>query len=87
MISYLVSVIFKLIYLVIIIVCLLSWMPIFDIRKQPLASLISLYDKILAPFKAIIPPIGMIDISPLIAFFVLNILEQLLLRILASLGL
>ena len=87
MISYAVTVIFRLIYLVILIVVLLSWIPIFDIRKEPLASIVKLYTIIMAPFKAVIPPIGMIDISPLIAFILLQIMEQVIVRILLSFGL
>lgn len=87
MISYIISLVFKLIYLVILTVVLLSWIPIFDTRKEPLASLVRLYDIIMAPFKAIIPPIGMIDISPLIAFIVLQLLEQLIIRLLMTFGL
>ncbi len=87
MISYAVTVIFRLIYLVILIVVLLSWIPIFDIRKEPLASLVKFYNIIMAPFKAVIPPIGMIDISPLIAFILLQIMEQVIVRILLSFGL
>ncbi len=87
MISYIVSLAFRLIYLVILTVVLLSWIPIFDVRKEPLASLVKIYNVIMAPFRAVIPPIGMIDISPLIAFIVLQIIEQLLVRILSSLGL
>ena len=87
MISFAVSIIFRLIYLVILIVVLLSWIPIFDVRKEPLASLVKFYNIIMAPFKAVIPPIGMIDISPLIAIILLQIMEQLLVRILISFGL
>ena len=87
MISYIISIVFRLIYLIILIVVLLSWIPIFDVRKEPLASLVKIYNIIMAPFRAVIPPIGMIDISPLIAFIVLQIIEQLLVRILSSLGL
>ena len=87
MISYIILILFRIIYLVILIVVLLSWIPIFDVKKQPLASLITLYNYIMAPFKAIIPPIGMIDISPLIAFIVLQILEQIITRILVNFGL
>ena len=87
MISYAVTVIFRLIYLVILIVVLLSWIPIFDIRKEPLASLVKFYNIIMVPFKAVIPPIGMIDISPLIAFILLQIMEQVIVRILLSFGL
>ncbi len=87
MISYLVSIAFKIVYLIILIVVLLSWIPIFDQRKEPLASLVRIYDMIMAPFKAIIPPIGMIDISPLIAFILLQIIEKLIINILLHFGL
>ena len=87
MISYILSIFFKIIYLIIIVAVLLSWIPIFDERKEPIATLMRAYNTIMAPFKAIIPPIGMIDISPLIAFILLNIIEQLLYKILLPLGL
>lgn len=87
MISYIVSILFRIIYLIILIVVILSWIPIFDVRKEPLASLNKLYNIIMAPFKAIIPPIGMIDISPLIAFIVLQLLEQFIVRLLMHFGL
>lgn len=88
MISYLLSIIFKIIYLIIIVVVLLSWIPIFDTKKEPLLTLIKIYNTIMAPFKAIIPPIGMIDISPLVALIFLQLTEYILIyRILVPLGL
>ncbi len=85
--SYLVVLIFNITYLILLTVIILSWIPIFDIRKEPLASMHKFYNVIMAPFRAIIPPIGMIDISPIFAFILLQILENLILRILAQLGL
>ena len=87
MISYAIALLFRVIYLIIIVVVLMSWIQIFDTRKEPAATLIKIYNAIMAPFKAIIPPIGMIDISPIIAFIVLQIIEKLLLIILIGLGL
>jgi YggT family protein len=87
MISYIVFILFKLIYLALIIVILLSWIPLFDTRKEPLASLVKFYNVIMRPIDAIIPPIGMISISPIIAFILLQLIEHALLRILYSLGL
>ncbi|MBQ8886743.1 MAG: YggT family protein [Candidatus Gastranaerophilales bacterium] len=87
MISYLFAILFKIIYLVIIVVVLLSWIPIFDTKKEPILTLIKIYDYIMAPFKAIIPPIGMIDISPVVAIIVIQIVERLLLKILIGIGL
>lgn len=88
MISYIVSILFKIVYLIILVVVLLSWFPpMFDSRKEPLATFIKIYNYIISPFKAIIPPIGMIDISPLVAFIVLQIAEQIIVRALINFGL
>ena len=87
MISNIIQIIFGLIYLDILIVVLLSWIPVINARKEPLAFLVRVYNKIMAPFKAVIPPIGMIDISPLIAFILLQILQNILLMILGKFGL
>ena len=88
MISYIVQILFKIVYLIILVVVLLSWFPpIFDSRKQPLASFIKIYNIIMAPFKAVIPPIGMVDISPLVAFILLQIAEQIIVRALMTFGL
>ena len=86
MISSLFIIFFKIIYLIIIVVVLLSWIPIFDTKKEPIATLIKIYNYIMAPFKAIIPPIGMIDISPVVGIIVIQIFEKLLLNILRGLG-
>lgn len=87
MISYAVAILFRVIYLIIILVVLMSWIQIFDVRKEPAATLIKIYNAIMAPFKAIIPPIGMIDISPIAAFIVLQIIEKLLIKVLVGFGL
>lgn len=87
MISAIVYYLFKAIYLVILVVVLLSWIPIFDPKKEPIATLVKIYNTIMAPFKAVIPPIGMIDISPLVAFILLQIAENIILRTLLRFGL
>lgn len=87
MISFLVTLFFRAIYLIILTVVLLSWIQIFDIRKEPLATLVRIYEVIMRPFRAVIPPIGMIDISPMIAFIVLQIFEFAIVRTLISIGL
>lgn len=86
MISYIVALLFRVIYLIIILVVLMSWIQIFDSRKEPVVTLVKIYNAIMAPFR-FIPPIGMIDISPLIAFIILQIIERLILNILGGFGL
>ena len=88
MISYILSIFFKIIYLIIIVVVLLSWIPIFDTKKEPLVTMLKIYNTIMSPFKAISPPIGMIDISPIVAIIFLQIAEYIIIyRILIPLGL
>ena len=87
MISQFIYILFRIIYLIILIVVLCSWIPIINLRKEPMASLVRIYNVIIAPFKAIIPPIGMIDISPLVAFIVFQFAERQIHKILVPLGL
>ena len=87
MISYLVSIIFKITYLIIILTCLLSWIPIFDPNKKPVSIILTAYNKIMAPFRGKIPPIGRMDFTPMVVFILLVILEKLIYSILLPLGL
>lgn len=54
---------------------LMSWFP--QMRESQIGELIGkLVEPYLQPFRKIIPPIGMIDISPLIAFFALDFIRR-----------
>lgn len=35
-----------------------------------------IYEPFLEPFRRIIPPLGLVDISPIVAFLVLNLFER-----------
>jgi uncharacterized protein YggT (Ycf19 family) len=88
MISFAISIIFKIIYLIIILTCLLSWIPVLNPTKEPMASILTAYNKLMSPFRGLIPPIaGRIDITPLVVFILLQVIENILYRILAPLGL
>lgn len=78
---------FDLIFLILVITIFLSWLPNVNWNAQPFCSLRAFSELFLAPFRKIIPPIGMIDISPIAAFFVLSILAKLIIAVLQSLGL
>ncbi|MEI4771138.1 YggT family protein [Psychrobacillus sp. FJAT-51614] len=55
-----------------IIYILMSWVP--SIQQSSFGQLLGkICEPYLEPFRKIIPPIGMIDISPIVAIFVLNI--------------
>ncbi len=64
--------------LILIIRVLLSWFPNLDWSNPILSSISSITDPYLNAFRGLIPAIGGIDISPILAFVVLNLLQQLL---------
>ncbi|PQD94898.1 hypothetical protein CYL18_11200 [Pradoshia eiseniae] len=54
-----------------IIYILMSWFP--GARESSIGSVLArICEPFLEPFRRIIPPLGMIDISPLVAILVLN---------------
>jgi YggT family protein len=63
----------------IIIRVVLSWVPI-DPYSPMVRMLREITDPVLEPFRRLIPPIGGFDFSPIVALFVLEFLEQFLLR-------
>ena len=86
MISYLVFQFFNLITLLMLIRVLLSWFPV-NWYKEPFFSLRKFTDFIFEPFRKIIPPIGMLDVSPILAFIAVALLGQVIVKILVSFGL
>lgn len=58
---------------------LLSWFPQNPYNPNPVVVLLNrLTDPLLEPIRRIIPPIGMIDITPIVALVILQILQALL---------
>ena len=64
-------------YLIIIRV-LLTWFPNIDFYKQPFEALSQLTDPYLNLFRSVIPPLGGIDISPILAILLLQLAGGLL---------
>ena len=73
-------------YLLIIRV-LLTWFPQINWYNQPFAALAQITDPYLNLFRSIIPPLGGMDFSPILAFFALNVVSGLLSAIPANLPL
>ena len=66
-------------YSVILIVrVLLSWFPNLDWGNPLLATLGSITDPYLNAFRGLIPPLGGLDLSAILAFLALNLSQQLL---------
>jgi len=56
---------------------ILSWLRV-DYNTPWVRLLVRVTEPILAPFRALIPPLGGIDFSPIVAFFVLNMLRRVI---------
>jgi YggT family protein len=68
-------------WLLILVRVLLSWFPVDP--SNPIIRLIwDATEPVLAPFRRVIPRIGMFDLSPLAAFLVISFLQQSLPRLL-----
>ncbi|MGV3041674.1 YggT family protein [Staphylococcus rostri] len=58
-----------------IIYIFMSWLP--GARESVVGRFMAkLYEPFLEPFRRFIPPLGMIDLSPIVAFIVLNLFSQ-----------
>ncbi|MFN4175226.1 MAG: YggT family protein [Parachlamydiaceae bacterium] len=70
-----ISLIFQIYLIMLFIRILISWFPEYSEKKW--VQFIAFYtDPYLNLFRKIIPPIGMIDISPIFAFLALGLIEQ-----------
>ncbi|UKO98060.1 YggT family protein [Nostoc sp. UHCC 0870] len=57
---------------------LLTWFPQINWYNQPFAALSQVTDPYLNLFRSIIPPLGGMDFSPILAFVALNLVTNLL---------
>ncbi|MEZ4659813.1 MAG: YggT family protein [Caldilineaceae bacterium] len=57
---------------------LISWIPNIDPYHPIVQLLYQVTEPVLDPARRIIPPLGMIDISPIVVFIALGILQDVL---------
>jgi len=74
----------KLYFLMLVLRILLYWFPNISYYEQPFYSLVRVTDPYLKLFKDVVPSIFGMDISPLFAFMFLQILMEILPRLVAS---
>lgn len=55
---------------------LLTWLPNINWYNQPFAFLRNITDPVMEPLRRIIPPIGGLDISPILLFFLIDMLQR-----------
>jgi YggT family protein len=65
-------------YVLLIVRILLSWFPTVNWFNPPFSILSQLTDPYLNLFRSIIPPLGGLDFSPMLAFLVLFVVQQIL---------
>lgn len=68
--------------ILIMVYVLMSWVPVSGIFSDIQRVLGTLVEPYLGLFRRFIPPIGMIDVSPLVAYFVLQLVGSALIRML-----
>ncbi len=70
------SLFFNLMFFLILIRVILSWLP--QYRYSQLGQIVfSLTDPVMRPIQNLIPPIGMMDISPIVAWVVLIVAQTI----------
>lgn len=72
--------------LVLLVRVLLSWFPNLDWSNPLLSSVSAITDPYLNAFRGLIPPLGGIDLSALVAFIALQLAQSLLGASIASLS-
>lgn len=76
---HLINIFFQVYTLMIFVRILSSWVP--QVNEYRIMQFITYYtDPYLNIFRRIIPPLGMFDISPIIAFLCLNFIQNILVR-------
>ena len=65
----------QILWLAILVRVILSWFPV-DPSNPIIRIVWDVTEPILAPFRRVIPRIGMFDLSPLAAFLVISFLQQ-----------
>jgi len=63
---------------------LLSWIPNLDRSNQIVQLLYQLTEPVLEPVRRTIPPLGMMDLSPIIVFIGLRILQSVVMGMAAG---
>ena len=83
-ISYLISVVAELAILAIIISSILSWLTGVT-ALQPVARFFNtITNPLIGPIRRILPPVGGLDFSPIVAVFLIWVVENVLLVLLAG---
>ena len=81
---YFVDILFNILILAVLARALLSWFRVDP--YHPIVRLVyQITDPIILPLRRVVPPLGMIDITPIVALILLQIAQYILTRIIVGL--
>lgn len=80
---YVVNGLFEIYFVLILLRCLLSFIPTVDWYKQPFTFVKEVTDLWLDLFRRIIPPLNGLDFSPIVAIIALQVLEFIIIYFLS----
>lgn len=75
-----------LVSLLVVVRVVLSWVPSVDYGQPLIMLIVRITDPVLQPVRRVLPPMGGLDLSPVVAILLLNLAEQLLDRFLRQLA-
>jgi YggT family protein len=77
MVIVVINALFSMLYLLLIVRVIWSWVDRDPFSQSPVKRLVwATTEPLLAPLRRFIPPLGMVDITPLVAFVLLEILQR-----------
>jgi YggT family protein len=80
----LVNLVFQVLYVLVLIRVILSWVPGLGVGHPVVRAIHTLTAPILDPIRRMMPPLGGLDLSPIIAFLLLRLVQTLLTQVLLS---
>jgi len=76
-----VNILFEVLTLAVLARVVLSWFRV-DPHNRLLQILFQVTEPVLAPIRRIIPPVGMIDITPIVALLILQVAQRIIVTML-----
>jgi YggT family protein len=74
----------ELLTILVVVRVLLSWVPSVDYGHPLISLIVRITDPILQPVRRVLPPVGGLDLSPIISILLLNLVGKLLHQLLVS---
>lgn len=79
-----VNLLFQVFYILLLVRVIMSWVPGVDYRHPAVQFVHRLTSPVLNPIRRAVPPVGGLDISPLVAILLLMVVRQLVVGLLTS---